>query len=147
MVKTVWDKINHPAEYTVYIQYFGITAHIFCAHAWAASFPAVIFIVKLRIFSVRGSWITECCLGGCWTTRSPPNLKAAVQLWTARTPLKKSWVESGWSQSCIGSTDNKKYFILFWSFCILLFFNENLLISFSSCLSFVFFQCQWKPLT
>ena len=47
-------------------------------------FPAVAFIVKLKIFSVRGSWITECC----WTTRPPPNLKAAVQLQRARMPLK-----------------------------------------------------------
>ena len=55
--------------------------------------------LKLKIFSVRGSWITECFLCGCRTTRPPPNLKAVVQLQTAC--LWKWWVESRWGYSYI----------------------------------------------
>lgn len=79
----------------------------FCTfvHVSVLSFPAVGFTVK--IFSVRGSWITEWCFSGCWTMMLPPNLKAAVLLQIARTPLKMiSWnilVESGWRLSWVSS--------------------------------------------
>lgn len=74
--------------------FFNYSTYLFGTCNAKGSFPAVVFKAKLRIFSDRGSWITECCLSGCWTTRPPPNLKAAVQLQTARTPLK-AMIESG----------------------------------------------------